>query len=70
MPHEGYDDPIINNGPGCHSNMLVSDLAERVTRAIEASDVSSTPPVAEIVDGATITKMSQPLTGPLLCVGD
>ena len=51
MPHEAYDDPITNDGPGFHSNVPVSELTERVTRAIEASDVSSTPPV-------TITKTS------------
>ena len=44
MPHEGYVDPVTNDGPGFHSNMPVSELTERVTRAIEASDVSSTPP--------------------------
>ena len=51
MSHEGYADPVTNNGPGFHSNVPVSELTERVTRAIEASDVSSTPPVAETVDG-------------------
>ena len=49
--------------------MTDSELTEHVTRAIEASDVSSTPSVAETVDGATIAKMSQPSTEPLLCVG-
>ena len=67
MSHEGYADPIMNNGPRFHSNMPISELTERVTRAIEASDVRSTSPVAETVDGATITKTSQPSTGPLLC---
>ena len=33
--------------------MSISELTERDTRAIEASVVSSTPPVAEIVDGVT-----------------
>ena len=33
--------------------MLVSELTKRITRAIEASDVSSTPPVAETTDGVT-----------------
>ena len=50
MPHEGYADPIMNDGPGFHSDMPISELTERVTRAIEASDVSSTPPVAKTVD--------------------
>ena len=69
MPHEGYADPITNDGPGFHSNMPDSELTERVTQAIEASDISSTPPVAETVDGATITKTTRPSIGPLLCVG-
>ena len=40
MPHEGYANPVTNDGPGFHSNMPVSVLTERVTRAraIEASD--------------------------------
>ena len=58
MPHEGFANPITNDGPRFHSNMNVSKLTERVTRAIEATDVSSTPLAAETVDGATITKMS------------
>ena len=69
MPHESYADPVTNDGPGFHSDMPVSELTERVTRAIEASDVSSTPPVAETADRVTITKMSQPSTGPPLRVG-
>ena len=58
MPHEGYADPITNDGPKFHLDMPISELTERVTRAIEATDVSSTPLAAETVDGATITKMS------------
>ena len=69
MPHEGYADPITNDGPGFFSNAPVSELTENVTRAIEASDVSSTPLVAETVDGAMIRKMRCPSTGPLLHVG-
>ena len=40
MPHEGYADPVMNDGPGFHSNMPVSELTERITRAraIKASD--------------------------------
>ena len=38
MPHKGYADPIINDGPRFYSNMLISMLTERITRAIEASD--------------------------------
>ena len=41
MPHEGFADPVTNDEPGFLSNMPVSELTERDTRAIEASDVSS-----------------------------
>ena len=58
MPCKGHADPITNDGPRLHSNMPVSELTERVTRATEASDASSTPPVAETIDRAMITKMS------------
>ena len=69
ISHEGYANPIMNDRPRFHSNVPVSKLTERVTRAIKASEVSSTPPVEETVDRATITKTSQPLIGPLLCAG-
>ena len=42
-----------NDGPRFHSDMPVSEITEHVTRAIEASDVSSTTLVAETVDGVT-----------------
>ena len=58
MPHKGYADPIMNDEPRFHLDMPVSELTKRVTRAIEASDVSSTPPVVETRDGVTITKTS------------
>ena len=58
LPHEGYVDPVTNDGPGFHSDMPISELTEHITRAIEVSDVSSTPPVIETMDGVTITKMS------------
>ena len=69
MPHEGYTDPIMNDGPRFHLNMPDSELTERVTQAIEASDVSSTPLIVETIDGATITKMSRHSIAPLLCAG-
>ena len=69
MPHEGYADPIMNNGPGFYSDIPVRELTERVTRAIEASDVSSTPSIAETTDGVTIITMSRPSTRPLLRAG-
>ena len=53
MPHEGYADPITNNGPRFHSDMLVSELTECDTRAIEASIVSLAPPVVETEGGVT-----------------
>ena len=43
MPHEGYADPVTNDGPRLHSDMLVCELAESDTRAIKASVISSTP---------------------------
>ena len=48
MSQEGYANPIPNDGPRFHSIIPVMELTERVTRAraIEASDVSSTPLVA------------------------
>ena len=53
MPHEGYVDPVMNDGPRFHLNMPISELAEGDTQAIEASVVSSTPLVAETTDGVT-----------------
>ena len=47
MPHAGYANPITNDGLGFHSDMPVSELTECYTRAIKASDVSSTPPAAK-----------------------
>ena len=64
MPHEGYANLIMNDGPGFHSNVPVSELTERITRAIEASGVSSTPLVAKTADEVMITKTSRPSTGP------
>jgi len=64
MPHQGYADPVMNDEPGFHSNMPDSELTEHVTRAIEASHVSSTPPVTKTTDRAMI--MSRPSAEPLL----
>ena len=69
MPHESYADPVMNDGLRFYLNMPDSELSERVTRAIKASDVISTPPVAETMDRVMITKMSQPLTRPPLRTG-
>ena len=40
MSHEGYADPILNDGPRFHSIIPISELTEHVTQArvIEASD--------------------------------
>ena len=40
MLQEGYADPAMNDGPGFHSIIPISELTEHVTRAraIEASD--------------------------------
>ena len=66
MPHEGYADPVMNDRPGFHLNIPINELTEHDTQAIEATGISSTPPVVETADGVTITKMSRPLTGPPL----
>ena len=69
MPHEGYFDPIMNDGPRFHLDMPISELVEHDTRAIEASVVSSTPLVAKTMDRVKITKTSRPSTGPALRAG-
>ena len=45
--------PSADDGPRFHLNVPISELIERDTRAIEASVVSSAPPVAEDEDGVT-----------------
>ena len=62
MPPKGFADPVTSDGTRFYLNMPVSELTEHVTRAIEASDVNSTPPIAETADGEIVTKMSRPLT--------
>ena len=42
MPHEGYADPVMNNRPRFHSDIPVSELAERDTRAIEVTLLTPT----------------------------
>ena len=69
LPHEGFTDPITSDGTGFRSNMPVSELTERVTRAIKASDINSTPLVVETMDGAIVTKMSRPSTKSPLRAG-
>ena len=53
MQHEGYADPITNDGPRFDSDMPVSELTERNTQAIKASVVSSAPLIVETVNGMT-----------------
>ena len=62
MTPEGFVDPVTSDETRFYSNIPISKLIKRVTRAIEASDITSTPPVAKTTDGATVTKMSRPLT--------
>ena len=40
--------------------MTVSELTEHDTRAIEESDLSSTPPIAETTDGVTHETLTDP----------
>ena len=58
MPPEGFADPVTSDRTEFRSNIPISELIKRVTRAIEASDVASTPPAMKTVDGATVTKTS------------
>ena len=60
MPHEFYANPVMNDESRFHSNMPVSELAERDTRAIEASVVSSTPQVTKTMDRVTHEIWSTP----------
>ena len=60
MPSEGFANPIMSDGTGFHLNIPISELIKHVTRAVEASDAASTPPVAETMDGATATKRANP----------
>ena len=55
--------PSANDGPGFHTNVPVSELIERDTRAIEASVINSAPLVAEIEDGVT-RETHRPLSDP------
>ena len=45
--------PSANDGPEFHTNVPVSELIERDTRAVEASVVYSAPPIAKIEDEVT-----------------
>ena len=56
IPPEGFADPVMSDGTGFRSNIPISELIKRVTRAVEASDVASTPPDVKTLDGAIVTK--------------
>ena len=51
---------LVDDGPRFHSNMPVRELTEHDTRAIEASVISSAPPVVETKDGVTHEIWSTP----------
>ena len=65
MPHEGYDDLVTNDGPRFHSNMPVSELTERVTRAIEEGNVSSAPPVVRNHGRGNAQNSTEPYQSPI-----
>ena len=52
--------PSANDGPGFHTNIPVSELIERDTRAIEASVVNLAPSIAKTEDGVTRENMADP----------
>ena len=53
--------PSADDRPRSHTNVPVSELIERDTRAVEASVVSSAPSVVETVDGVTRETRSTPI---------
>ena len=67
MPHEGYANPVTNNGPGFYLDIPVRELTEHVTRAIKASNVSSAPLVVETTDG--VTHETRPTPRPRTALG-
>ena len=56
MPPEGFTDPITSDETEFHLNTSISELIERITRAVKANDIDSTPPVVETMNGATVMK--------------
>ena len=52
--------PPANDGSKFHTNMPVSELIERDTRAIKASIVDSAPPVTETEDGVALENTADP----------
>ena len=49
-----------NDGSGFHTNIPVSELIERDTRAIEASVINSAPPAVETEDGVARENTADP----------
>jgi len=45
MSQEGYADPVMNDGPGFHSIIPLSELTERVTRAQAIGTSDKTQPL-------------------------
>ena len=45
--------PSANDGPGFHTNVPISELIERNSRAVEASVVYLAPPIAKVEDEVT-----------------
>ena len=62
MPHEGYADPVMTDRLGFHSNVPISELTEHVTQPIEASDISSAPPIAKNRRWGNLRKLQPNLT--------
>ena len=52
--------PSANDGSGFHTNIPISELIKRDTRAIEASIVNSAPLVTETEDGVTRENTADP----------
>ena len=52
--------PSANDGPRFHTNIPVSELIERDTRAIEASVVNSAPLAVETEDGVARENTADP----------
>ena len=52
--------PSVNDRSGFHTNVPVSELIERDTRAIEASVINSAPLIVETEDGVTRENTADP----------
>ena len=60
MPPEGFADPVTSDGTKFCSNIPISELIKRITRAIKASVINSAPPVAETEDGVARENTANP----------